>query len=323
MRYSIAFVSAMAASVQAHGTITEIMGANGVNMNGLGVIDGTPLDCPTPSCGAEADTSIIRKNEMGTGKASALGRTEGGGPVDAAKAISIYMGTTPAGGATGAAGGATGSTGGLAGAAGGLKGAPGGRPFAKRGLLGGLFGGAGGKQAGGKQTAAAGGATVSQGTKTPPGTKQEGVAKYAGQGATMGLPTCSDDGTITMAYHQTNQDGAGALTAAIDPTSGGTDPSAFQEAQVTMQVPGIGIGGLSAATTTDFMVKVQMPQGMICNANVGGANKTCIARLQNAALAGPFGGSVAFTQSSAARKRAVEHNLRKRHMARGVLGKFE
>ena len=47
----------------------------------------------------------------------------------------------------------------------------------------------------------------------------------------------------------------------------------------------------------------------------------------NNALAGPFGGSVAFAQSPKARKRAIEYNLRKReleaklakrHFARGL-----
>lgn len=55
------------------------------------VIDGTPRDCASPGCGAEADTSIIRQNELGGKKASALGRTKGGGPVDAAAAISMFM----------------------------------------------------------------------------------------------------------------------------------------------------------------------------------------------------------------------------------------
>jgi|TARA_R110002003_G_scaffold235_4_gene16986 hypothetical protein len=35
MRYSLAFIAAIAATVQAHGVITEIQGANGVNMPGL------------------------------------------------------------------------------------------------------------------------------------------------------------------------------------------------------------------------------------------------------------------------------------------------
>jgi hypothetical protein len=66
-----------------------------------------------------------------------------------------------------------------------------------------------------------------------------------------------------------------------------------------------------------------MPQGMTCQGTAGGATNVCVVRLQNAALAGPFGGSAAFTQSAAAKKRAVEFNLRKRHFARGILGKPE
>ncbi|KAL1798897.1 hypothetical protein ACET3X_002934 [Alternaria dauci] len=292
MRYSLAAIAAIAASVQAHGVITQVQGANGVNMPGLSVQDGTPRDCASPLCGSEADTSIIRAGEMG-GKASALGRTQGGGPVDAGAAIAMFM----AGGAGGAATGA------------------GAAANNKRGLLDALTGGAGG--AGGA------GAASAAGTKTPKGTVEQGVAAAAGTGASTGLPTTADDGTITMTFHQVNQDGAGALTAQIDPTSGGTDPAAFQDATVTQNVPGIGIGGLSAASTMDFPVKVQMPAGMVCQGTAGGATNVCIVRMQNAALAGPFGGSGAVTQSAAAKKRAVEYNLRKRHMARGILGKPE
>ncbi|KAJ4362700.1 hypothetical protein N0V95_001302 [Ascochyta clinopodiicola] len=289
MRYSIAFVAAIASSVSAHGVITQVQGANGVNMPGLSLIDGTPRDSGNPLSGSEADTSIIRAKEMG-GKASALGRTQGGGPVDANAAIAQFMGTGAAGGAAAAAN-------------------------TKRGLLDALTGGKGG--------AAAGGAAAAAGTKTPKGTKETGVAAAAGQGASAGLPTTADDGTISMTFHQVNQDGAGPLTAMIDATSGGTDPAAFQKATVTQDVPGIGIGGLSAAAVMDFPVKVQMPQGMTCQGSAGGAQNVCVVRMQNAALAGPFGGSAAFTQSTQAKKRAVEYNLRKRHMARGILGKPE
>ncbi|OAK95434.1 hypothetical protein IQ06DRAFT_232061 [Phaeosphaeriaceae sp. SRC1lsM3a] len=299
MRYSIAFIAALAASVQAHGVITEIQGANGVNMPGLSVADGTPRDCATPGCGSEADTSIIRTREMG-GKASALGRTSNG-PVDAAAAVAKFMGS--------GAGAATAATGATAAKGNGAK------KTQQRGLLDALTGGAGGKKAGG----AAGGADAA-GSKTPKGTSESGVASSAGAGASSGLPTCADDGTITMTFHQVNQDGAGPLTAAIDPKSGGTDPAAFSDAQVSQNVPGLGIGGLSGATTTDFPVKVQMPAGMTCQGTVGGVSNVCVVRMQNSALAGPFGGSAAFTQSKAARKRAVEYNLRKRHFARGVLG---
>jgi hypothetical protein len=217
------------------------------------------------------------------GKASALGRTANG-PVDAAAAIASFMG---------------------------------GNANTKRTpQLAALLGGAGGKGA------KAGGATGA-GQKTAKGTTEQGVSKAAGQGASAGLPTTSDSGEISMTFHQVNQDGAGPLTAQIDPTSAGTDPAAFQDAKVTQNVPGIGIGGLSAAQTTDFPVKVQMPAGMTCSGSAGGANNVCVVRLQNAALAGPFGGSAAFTQSAGAKKRAVEYNLRKRHMARGLLGKAD
>ena len=40
-----ALVAALAAAVSAHGVVTEIQGANGVNMPGLTVADGTPRDC--------------------------------------------------------------------------------------------------------------------------------------------------------------------------------------------------------------------------------------------------------------------------------------
>jgi hypothetical protein len=223
------------------------------------------------------------------GKASALGRTNGGGAVDAAAAISMFMG-----GATGA----TATT----------------KTKTARGLFDAFTGG---NKAGGAK--AAGGATGA-GVKTTKGAAENGVSKAAGTGATSGLPTTGDDGSITMTFHQVNQDGAGPLTAAIDPSSGGTDPAAFQDATVMQNVPGIGVGGLSGATTTDFPVKVQMPAGMTCTGTSGGATNVCIVRMQNSALAGPFGGSAAFTQSKAAKKRAVEFNLRKMRMARGVFG---
>ena len=40
-------LAAFIASASAHGVVTEIQGANGVNMPGLSVADGTPRDCAT------------------------------------------------------------------------------------------------------------------------------------------------------------------------------------------------------------------------------------------------------------------------------------
>ena len=50
---------------------------------------------------------------------------------------------------------------------------------------------------------------------------------------------------------------------------------------------------------------------MTCDGTVAGVSNVCIVKVQNAALAGPFGGSAAFTQSPAAKKRALEYRMRK------------
>lgn len=282
MQYSSAILIAAfaATNVFAHGVVTAVQGANGVTLPGLSVQDGTPRDCPSPGCGAEADTSIIRDRELGTSKASALGRTQGGGPVDAAQMVTLFMN------------GAAGNTSEVKAARALHE-----EMMAKRVNL---------------PRAANGG------TKTPKGAAETAVKAATGMAAAQGLPTTQDDGTVAMTFHQVNQDGAGPLTAQIDATSGGTDPAAFKDAQVTQNVPGLGIGGLSAAQTTDFPIAVQMPAGMTCSGSVGGASNVCVARLQNSALAGPFGGSVVFTQSATAKKRAIEYNLAKKRFARAL-----
>lgn len=86
----------------------------------------------------------------------------------------------------------------------------------------------------------------------------------------------------------------------------------MQPATVTQDVPGFGNAGLSLATSTEFEMKVQMPAGVTCEATVAGTPNVCVMRVRNGALAGPFGGSVAFTQGAAARKRALAYRLRKR-----------
>ena len=81
---------------------------------------------------------------------------------------------------------------------------------------------------------------------------------------------------------------------------------------MTQDVPGLGFGGLSLATSRDFPLTVQMPAGMTCDATVAGVDNVCIVRVRNGAAAGPFGGSAAFTMSPAARKRAIEYRKKKR-----------
>jgi hypothetical protein len=158
-------------------------------------------------------------------------------------------------------------------------------------------------------------AATTAGVSTPAGTKEQGVAASAGKGATVGLPTTDDSGLVSMNIHQVNQDGAGPYAAMVDATSGGTDAAAFKTAEVTQNVPGIGVAGISTASVMDFPVKVQMPAGMTCSGTVGSASNVCVAKLSN----GPpqyFGGSIAFTQSPAAKKRAIEYNLKMRRDAK-------
>ncbi|KAK1755406.1 hypothetical protein QBC47DRAFT_188894 [Echria macrotheca] len=306
-------LSVFALQASAHGVVTMIKGANGVNMPGLSVADGTPRDCSTNRCGSQADTAIIRDREIRSGEVGPLGRTQGNGPIDAATMIANFMGagTAPTNNGANSSVGVEDNINTAAIGSGRNRNQQRStlvvaRQFLK-GLLGGGGGGAGaaGGAGGFLSGLTGGGGTASSGSET-------NVAATAGKGASSGLPTSGDDGSIEMVFHQINQDGAGPLTAAIDPTSGGTQASAFQTAEVTQDVPGIGVQGLSLATNRDFPLTVKMPAGMTCEGTVAGVSNVCVVRVRNGAAAGPFGGSAAFTQSSAARKRAIEYRLKRR-----------
>ena len=93
----------------------------------------------------------------------------------------------------------------------------------RRQLLGGLFGGGGGGAGGNAGATGIAGLLGGGGTKAE-GPPEAGVAAAQGAGATSGLPTCADDGTVTMTLRQINQDGAGPFTADVDGTSGGVSP---------------------------------------------------------------------------------------------------
>ncbi|KAE8377577.1 hypothetical protein BDV26DRAFT_304869 [Aspergillus bertholletiae] len=258
--------------VAAHGLITRVKGHNGIDMPGLTIQDGIPRDCPSAACGAQKDTAIIRDAEFGSVKASPLGRTLGGGPVSPAIVINNFMGAGTH----------------------------------KRSRL-----PASHRRVQDLADATPFGGTIKSiqstiddamailpgtgsGAVTGKGVKENGMQLYSGKGASIGLPTASPEGVVTMIYHQVNQDGAGPLSAEIDPSSGGTDPKAFKSAQVIENIPGI--AGFSTSSTMDYAVKVQVPKGMKCTGTVGAAKNVCIVRVRNNAISGPFGGSAAFTQ---------------------------
>ncbi|KAF7155397.1 hypothetical protein CNMCM5623_007468 [Aspergillus felis] len=285
----------LASQVSAHGLVTRIKGANGVNMPGLTIIDGVPRDCPSAACGGQKDTAIIRDQEMGGMKASPLGRTMGAGPVNAANVINKFLGGGAATEKRGrvslsdrrrqlindAASVITNAGGAI------LNGA---QDLVDKTPLGGAV-----KSA---QSAVDDALSIVPGLKsgamTAQGTSEKGVQLYSGKGASTGLPTASPDGVVTVIYHQVNQDGAGPLTADIDPSSGGTNPKAFVSAPVIQNIPGV--AGFSTSSTMDYEVKVQVPKGMKCTGTVGAAQNVCIVRIRNTAISGPFGGSAAFTQ---------------------------
>ncbi|PIG85644.1 cell surface protein Mas1 [Aspergillus arachidicola] len=290
---AIALTGLAVSQVSAHGLITRVKGHNGIDMPGLTIQDGIPRDCPSGACGAQKDTAIIRDAEFGSVKASPLGRTLGAGPVNPAIVINNFMGVgthkrsrvpashrrrqliNDAAGVITNAGGAI------------LNGV---QDLADMTPVGGVIKGV--------QSTIDDAMAILPGTGsgavTGNGVKENGMQLYAGKGASTGLPTASPDGVVTMIYHQVNQDGAGPLSAEIDPSSGGTDPKAFKSARVIQNIPGV--AGFSTSSAMDYAVKVQVPQGMKCTGTVGAAKNVCIVRVRNNAISGPFGGSGAFTQ---------------------------
>ncbi|KAH8842857.1 hypothetical protein MCOR27_000065 [Pyricularia oryzae] len=323
MKTQSAIILALSATVSAHGVVVKMLGENGVEMPGLTVADGTPRDCTSNGCGSQADTAIIRDREIRQG-GSPLGRTQGGGPVDAAVMIRNFMGEgeAPSSNATGVGeednipsnvGAGRGASRGASRFAAATRGRSialeeedeetedippvSSSNFVAR-QLGNLFKGLGGLGGGGGVKALGGPETM--------------VKATLGEGASSGLPTVGKDGIIKMTFRQINQDGAGPMSADVDGTSGGTKADAFQQAEVVKDVPGLGIQGLSLATATEFPLEVKMPAGTTCEATVAGVKNVCVVRVRNGAVTGPFGGSAAFTQSPEARKRAIAYRLRKR-----------
>ena len=154
--------------------------------------DGTPRTCSTNRCGSQADTAIIRDREIRSGEVGPLGRTQGNGAIDAATMVASFMGgaLAPANAGGNASVGVEDEIN-LASAGkknnnrreveGGMLVV---RQFLK-GLLGGLTGGAG----------------AGAGTKTQEAVEGN-VKATAGVGASAGLPTCADDGTVEMVFHQ-------------------------------------------------------------------------------------------------------------------------
>ncbi|KAH7467574.1 hypothetical protein FOMA001_g14950 [Fusarium oxysporum f. sp. matthiolae] len=287
------FLSALAWShlAQAHGTITRVIGANGVVMPGL-----TSKNTPRKfEPGANGEQSLMELLDLL--RPLLLERSKG--PVDGSRVIKTFMqgiksrslADTILGGGEEATREAVSFVTGNAGAVvngvqDGIESSPVGglalgAEHGVNGLLDDFF-----------QTA--------KGVPSPRGYIEDGVQNYTGVGAKLGLPTTASDGTLKLIYHQVNEDGAGPLLVDIDFTSGGTDPKAFKSAEVVQNI--IGVLGFSTVSSTDFPVIVRVPTGKACSGKVAGVSGVCIARVRNSATAGPFGGAAAFTHNPEAAK---------------------
>lgn len=139
---------------------------------------------------------------MSSGKASALGRTQGNGAVDAAAAISNFMGTSKVA-ATNAGQTGVGEEDDLSGL-GGRQQRRDARKMYVRGLLDGIRGNAKGGAAGGVGGLLGGLGGGGGGTKgnLP---AERSVADTMGMGTKNGLPTADDQGMVTMVFRQVRE----------------------------------------------------------------------------------------------------------------------
>lgn len=201
MLYHAALIAALATAASSHGLVTSIEGANGVVMPGLTVADGTPRDCSTNRCGSQADTAIIRDREMS--EVGPLGRTQGNGPVRAEDVVSSFMGGGNGAPTNDGANESVGVEDDIPADAQRKK-------MRKRqlsDLIGGFFGGGSSNSDDDDSSGGGGGGSGLGGLFGGGGNSNEGppessISASAGGGASDGLPTCADDGTITMTFRQ-------------------------------------------------------------------------------------------------------------------------
>jgi len=79
----VAVSSSALLNAHAHGTITGVTGANGVQAAGFGIIASTPRNGASPNP-FEQDTSVIRDKSIASGKTGVCGSTKAGGNNDVA-----------------------------------------------------------------------------------------------------------------------------------------------------------------------------------------------------------------------------------------------
>ncbi|KAF9697663.1 hypothetical protein EKO04_004036 [Ascochyta lentis] len=135
------------------------------------------------------------------------------------------------------------------------------------------------------------------------------------------LPQVSDGGMITGTFHIVTTDGAGPVSAMIDPTGTGAFAAGVQ-ANVMQDVPGkkgnikpngevprsleyLALRARSLVkrasnVNQDYPIAIQVPPGMTCSGTAAGQKNVCFMKIANSNKAGPFGGVIAFQMTGGA-----------------------
>lgn len=193
------------------------------------------------------------------------------------------------------------------------------------GIQGGIIPGAGKNRVTEPDTTVFGGKTniATDGLGKTKGQGKNTVAMVADTMALSGstLPQVTDGGMITGTFHIVTTDGAGPVSAMIDPTATGAFSTGVK-ATVMKDVPGnrgnirpngqvprsLGYWALQARSIVkraanvnqDFPIAVQVPAGTTCSGTAAGQKNVCFMKIANSNRAGPFGGVIAFQMAGTA-----------------------
>ncbi|KAK6533766.1 hypothetical protein TWF694_002697 [Orbilia ellipsospora] len=105
------------------------------------------------------------------------------------------------------------------------------------------------------------------------------------------IPTATAGGWLWVTMFQQTTDGAGPYYCRLDQTGKATQ---WQNLTVPVNVPGI--QGASPCNNQNWEWPLMLPKDMKCTGEYGKLKNICVARCQNDAPNGPFGGCIVFRQ---------------------------
>ncbi|KAK4189042.1 cell surface protein [Podospora australis] len=150
------------------------------------------------------------------------------------------------------------------------------------------------------------------------------IEAMALSGTTLPQISTTQGSAISGIFHIVTTDGAGPLSAVLDPTATGKFSTGIPLTVIT-QIPGdkgniaapkkqqkqqrsvlgravdtlLAKRGGAANVNQSFPFKFSVPAGTVCNGTVAGLTGVCLVKIANSNKAGPFGG-VAFVQTAGA-----------------------